>query len=73
MCIRDRGIIGIDARFRVVLVILHVELNLDAAQRVDFINGDLRALSNGRAVAGGRASHRADQADFCLLYTSRCV
>ena len=59
-----QGIIGIDARFRIVLVILHVELNLDAAQRVDFINGDLRALSNGRAVAGGRASHRADQADF---------
>ena len=57
-------VVGVDALLAVGLVVLAVELKLEAAQGVDLLNGDLGALVGGDAVLGGGAGEGADAADL---------
>ena len=45
-----------------MLVILSIQLDLDAAKGIDLVNGDLSALQAGSAIYCGRAGERTDEA-----------
>ena len=57
-------VVGVDGLLRVCLVVLRVQLILLTAPRVQLVDGDLRAVGDGRAVNGGGAGQRADFADL---------
>ena len=47
-----------------MLVVLHVQGNLQPALGIDLIHGNLRGAGHGHAVHRGAAGLRADQADL---------
>ena len=47
-----------------MLVVLRVDFDLQAAQRVDLVGGDLGRVDHGGAVNGGGAGQGADPADL---------
>ena len=59
-----QGIVGVDGLLRVVGVVLIAQVDLDAAQGVDLVRGDLRAVGGGIAVDGRAAGQGANAADL---------
>ena len=49
----EQVVVGVDGFLRVRLVVLRVQLILLAAQRVQLVDGDLRAVGNSRAINRG--------------------
>ena len=60
----EQVVVGVDGFLRVRLVVLRVQLILLAAQRVQLVDGDLRAVGDSRAINRGRAGQRADFANL---------
>ena len=58
------GVVGVDGLFGVVRVVLVIQLELNAAGRVDLVDGDLRAVLGGIAVNGGASRQRSRAAQL---------
>ena len=74
-------VVSVDGLFCVVLVVLSVELNLEAAHSVDLVNRDLSAVLCSSAINGSATGQGTDKADLqsvagsgsvCVV-VSRCV
>ena len=57
-------VVGVDGLLGVVLVVLPVDLKLNAAQRVDLFHGKLRTVLGGVAVDSSRTSQGANAAQL---------
>ena len=59
-----QGVVGVDGLLCIVGVVLILQVELQAAQSVDLLNGDLRAALGRVAVNGCAAGQGAGAADF---------
>ena len=62
--VADEGVVGVDGLLSVTLVVLEVQLKLEAAQGVDLLHGHLGALLGGKAIHGGGAGQGTNAADL---------
>ena len=69
-------VVGVDGFFDIVLIVLRVQRELNAAFCVDFIDSKLRTVFGGNAVHGRVTCQRTDQAElqsiaaFGILFTT---
>ena len=62
--VADEGVVGVDGLLGITLVVLEVQLKLEATQGVDLLHGHLGALLGGKAIHSGGAGQGANAADL---------